>query len=188
VQYLALRENEDNFILDFKPVYAEIDDVILTAELYNDAFERITSEEVNIEIQNTNGDEFSFTFDVQGENYYLNSGHLPTGDYTFSANVKIGNETFNESGSFTVLPVSIENVVTRANHNLLYQLAVQSGGKFYNSNDIELLISELKNNKLKSTSYFQEMVHELLNLRWLFFVMLLLLSMEWFLRKYWGIY
>jgi len=189
VQYLALRENEDNFILDFKPVYAEIDDVVLTAEVYNDAFERITSEEVNIEIQNTNGDDFNFTFDIQGENYYLNSGHLPTGDYTFSANVTIGKETFTETGRFTIIPVNLENVVTRANHNMLFQLAKQSGGNFYPANSIDKLISEIKNNKqLKSTSYFQEMVHELLNLRWIFFIFLLLLSVEWFLRKYWGIY
>jgi hypothetical protein len=126
---------------------------------------------------------------VQGEKYYLNAGHLPTGDYTFDANVKIGEKTFDESGRFTVVPVNFENVVTRANHNMLYQLSAGSGGKFYLPNKIEDLISELKsNNKLKATSYYQEIIQELLNLRWIFFVVLLLLSMEWFLRKYWGIY
>jgi hypothetical protein len=189
VQYLALRENEDNFILDFNPVYAEIDDVILKAEVYNDAFERITSKEVNIEIKNANDDEFNFTFDVQGENYNLNAGHLPTGDYTFTATVNIGNETFTEKGSITVVPVNLENVVTRANHRMLYQLATMSGGKFYPSNQVKQLTNEILNNKqLKATSYFQEMVHEILNLRWIFFILLLLLSMEWFLRKLWGIY
>jgi len=50
-------------------------------------------------------------------------------------------------------------------------------------------IDELKkSNNLKPTSYFQEMVTELLNLRLMFFVVLILLSVEWFLRKYWGIY
>lgn len=189
VQYLSLRENEDNFIVEYKPVYAEIDDIVLKAEVYNDAFERITSEEVSIEIKNTDGEEFDFTFDVQGENYYLNAGHLPTGDYTFSANVTLGNETFNETGRFTIIEVNFENVITRANHNLLYQLAVQSGGKFYLPTQINQLVSELKNsNQLKATSYLQEMIHELLNLKGLFFVILLLLSVEWFLRKFWGIY
>lgn len=189
IQYLALRENEDNFIVTFKPVYAEIDDIILKAEVYNDAFEQITSKEVNIEIKNANGDNFNFTFDVKGENYFLNAGNLPTGDYNFSANVSIGNETFNETGSFTVMPVNIENVITRANHNMLFQLATRTGGNFYFSEDVEQLISEIKSgNKLKVNTYSQEMIHELLNLRWLFFVLLLLLSVEWFLRKYWGIY
>jgi len=189
VHYLALRENEDNFILNFNPLNSEIDDVIINAEVYNDAFERITTEEVNIEIRNTKGDDFLFTFDVQGEKYYLNAGKLPSDDYTFSADVTIGNETFNETGSFTIVTVNQENLVNRANHNLMYQLATQSGGRFYLPDGVDQLISDLKNNnQLKPSSYFQEMVHELLNIRWLFFVFLLLLSMEWFLRKYWGIY
>ncbi len=189
VQYLALRENEDNFIIDFKPVYAEIDDVVLKAEVYNDAFERVNSEEVNIEINNKNGDKYNFTFDVQGENYYLNAGHLPSGDYSFSANVKIGEKSYTETGSFSVVQVNFENIITRANHNLLYRLASESGGKFYRPNEVEQLIKELEsNNRLKPVSYYQEMIQKLLNLRWVFFVILLLLSVEWFLRKYWGVY
>jgi hypothetical protein len=189
IQYLALRENEDNFIVEFKPVYTETEDIILNAEVYNDAFERISSEEVNIELKNSNNKDFNFSFDIQGQNYFLNAGHLPMGDYTFSANVTIGTETFTETGNFTIVPVNIENVITRANHTMLYQLAKQSGGDFYLPAQTTDLISELKTgNKLKASTYFQEMINELLNLRWLFFVLLLLLSMEWFLRKYWGIY
>ena len=189
VQYLALRENEDNFMIDFQPVYAEIDDVILKAEVYNDAFERITSEEVNIEIVNEQGNEFRFTFDVQGDAYTLNAGKLPVGNYSFTSEVSIGNETFTETGNFTVTAVNLENIVTRANHRMLYQLASRSGGNFYLPEQTSQLIEEINNsNQLKPQSYFQEMINELLNLRWLFFVFLLLLSLEWFLRKYWGIY
>ena len=188
-QYLALRENEDNFIIEYEPIYAENNDVILNAEVYDDAFERVTSGEVNIVIQNSANEEFDFTFDKQGENYYLNAGHLPVGDYTFQAEVVLGNETYNENGSFTIVPVNLERLVTRANHNTLYQLASLSGGKFYLPGQTNQLIEELKTgSKPKTTSYYQEMINELLNLRWLFFVFLLLLSVEWFLRKYWGVY
>ncbi|HYQ55748.1 MAG TPA: hypothetical protein VEP89_00280, partial [Draconibacterium sp.] len=189
IQYLALRENEDNFIVEFNKVYTEVDDVILMAEVYNDAFEQIASEEVNIILNNEQGDEYNLTFDVQGKNYYLNAGHLPLGDYNFMADVTIGDKTYNETGNFTIIPLNIENVVTQANHTLLYQLSSLSGGKFYQPAEIENLINELKNaNKPKATSYFQEMVNELLNLRWIFLVLLVLLSTEWFLRKYWGVY
>lgn len=189
VQYLALRENEDNFIVSYKPVYAETEDVIFKAELYNDAFERISSEEINITLKNHNEDEFAFTFDVQGDDYFLHAGHLPTGDYTFSATATIGKKEYNKTGSFTIIPVNIENINTRANHNLLFQLATNSGGKFHHPQNTEQLIEELKSsNKLKTTTYYQEMINQLLNLRLLFFVIVLLLGMEWFLRKYWGIY
>ncbi|HRX12473.1 MAG TPA: hypothetical protein P5210_12525 [Draconibacterium sp.] len=189
VQYLALRQNEDNFIIDFKPVYAETDEIVFRAEVYNDVFEKVNNEEIKIKIQNSNNEEFEYTFDIQGSDYFLNAGHLPSVDYTFSAEVTIGDKTFNETGRFTITPVNFENLDLRANHNLLYQLSAQSGGRFYQPDEIEKLISELKNNNhLKATSYFQEMINEMLNLKWLFFVVLLLLSVEWFLRKFWGIY
>lgn len=189
VQYLALRENEDNFIINFQPVYAETEEVIFRAEVYNESYEKITTEEVKIKILNEAGEEFDFTFDEQNDNYFLNAGHLPEGDYSFNAEVNIGNETFTETGSFTVIAVNIENTLSKANHQVLYQLAGLSGGKFYHPGQTSQLVSDIKNNqKLKPSVYFQEMINELLNLRWLFAVVLILLSVEWFLRKYWGIY
>jgi hypothetical protein len=189
VQYLALRQNEDNFIIDFKPVYAETDEIIFKGEVYNDLFERINTQEVNMEIQNPTGEEFDFTFDIQGNDYILNTGHFPAGDYTFSASVEIGENTFYETGKFAITPVNFENLDLRANHNLLFQMAAESGGKFYLPNQSEQLISDLKNNnRLKATTYYQEMINEILNLKWMFFIALLLLSVEWFLRKFWGLY
>lgn len=189
VQYLSLRENEDNFIVDFQPVYDEIDNVVFKAEVYNDVFEQITTEEVAIEITDSENSAYDFTFDVRNNSYFLDAGKLPIGDYDFTASVEIGNEKFSETGSFTVTPVNIESIVTRANHNVLFQLAEQSGGRFYVPGNTAQLVSELEQSKqLKPTTYLQEMVHELLNLKWIFFVVLLLLSVEWFLRKYWGIY
>jgi len=189
VQYLALRENEDNFMIDFEPVYAETDDVILTAEVYNDAFEIITTEEVTIEIENEQGEKFEFTFDVRGNGYYLNAGNLPVGNYSFTAEVTLGGTTYTETGNFAVTEMNLENVITKANHRMLFQLASQSGGTFFAGIQTDQLIDSLKDsNKLKPVSSFQEMITELLNLRWVFFVLILLLSVEWFLRKYWGIY
>jgi hypothetical protein len=114
---------------------------------------------------------------------------LPSDDYTFSSEVTIGDKTYSETGRFTITPVNFENLDLRANHNLLFQLSAQSGGRFYQPNQVEQLISDLQNNnRLKATTYFQQMINEMINLKWLFFVILLLLSVEWFLRKFWGIY
>ncbi|HZH72082.1 MAG TPA: hypothetical protein VFD91_06300, partial [Mariniphaga sp.] len=92
IQYLALRENEDNFIINFEPVYAETDDVIFTAELYNDAFERVTGEEINITISNELNDTFHFTFDTRNDSYFLNAGRLFVGTYSFVGEVVLGEQ------------------------------------------------------------------------------------------------
>ena len=189
IQYLALRQNEDNFMIDYEPEYAETENVILRAEVYNDVFERITNEEVNIDIKNENGDEFHFTFDVRGESYYLNTGNLPAGNYTFDAEVSIGEELHKEHGSFAVSAVNLESLITRANHRMLYQLASQTGGAFFTPDQADEIINRVRNSdSLKPVVYFQDMVNELLNMRSIFLVMIILLSVEWFLRRYWGIY
>jgi hypothetical protein len=189
VQFMALRQNEDNFMVVYDAVYDETDDLIFKAEVYNDLYERINNSEVNIRLLNADGEEFEYTFDVQGDNYFLNAGHLRTGDYSFEAEVMLGDKTYTETGQFTITPVNFEDLDLKANHHLLFNLANESGGRFFTPEESSQLISELKNNnRLTATSYLQEMINEMLNLKWLFFVILTLLSVEWFLRKFWGIY
>jgi hypothetical protein len=132
---------------------------------------------------------YEFTFDVRGNGYYLNAGNLPVGNYRFSAEVILGEQIYTESGNFVITEMNLENVVTRANHRMMYQLATQSGGRFFSGSQADEVINALQEtNYLKPLSSIEEMITELLNLRWLFFVLILLLSVEWFLRKYWGIY
>jgi len=189
VQFLALRENEDNFMVSYKSVYDETEDVILTAEVYNDAFEKITHAEVIITIKNDQGDELNFTFDAGAGYYILNAGNLPVGNYSFNAEVVIGNDMYTETGKFTVTAVNIEKMTNRANHRMLYQLAGKSGGEFILPGETDRLAQKLKDdNKLQPLTYTREYAEELLNIRWLFFVFLVMLGSEWFLRKYWGLY
>jgi hypothetical protein len=189
VQYLALRDNDDNFIIDFKSVYQETETVKFSAEVYNDAFEPIYTPNVSLVLRDSTNREFTYQFDKGGQFYRLDAGILPPGNYKFEAEVKIGDKIYTESGSFAVMPVNIELLETQANHRMLFQLASQSGGTFYLPTEVEDLISQISDNtQIKPFTYFQSLLNEILNLRWIFFVILMFFSIEWFLRKYWGIY
>jgi len=189
VQYLSLRDNQDNFIIDFKPVYQETESVIMTAEVYNDAFEPIVTPEVNMVLSDSANHEFSYVFDRGNRFYRLDAGRFPPGNYRFSATVAIGDNVYDENGNFTVMPVNLEQTETRANHRLLYQIAYQTGGGFYLPQEVEGLIQEVAGHtRIKPFSYFQSQLAGILNLKWVFFVILIIIGTEWFLRKYWGIY
>lgn len=189
VQYLALRDNEDNFIIGFNPVYNETEAVVMTAEVVNDAFELITTPEVNIQITDSTGREYRYLFDRSHLFYRLDAGVFPPGRYAFSASTVVGNDKWSESGEFAVIPVNVELSDLRANHGMLFRLSFETGGKFFTEREMPLLVQELKgNNTIQTASYYQTAMNELLNLRSLFFLFLLLLSAEWFLRKFWGIY
>lgn len=189
IQYLSLRENDDNFIIDFQPVYFDTDPVILRGEVYNEAFELINEPEITIDLTDEEGNNFPYVFDNDGDYYKLDAGKLPVGDYSFTADVIIGEDKFTESGYFSIIPLQIENVVTKANFNVLFRIADVTGGDFYRADQINELTELISNNSnIKPTSYFQASITEILNLKWLFLVLIIVFSMEWFLRKYWGIY
>jgi hypothetical protein len=189
VQYLALRDNEDNFVIDFKPIYQETEALIFTAQVYNDAYEPITTPNVGMVLRDSLQQEFIYEFDKGSQFYRLNAGVFPPGDYHFKAQVEIGNNLYEETGNFAVMPVNIELMETQANHRLLYQLAVQTGGSFYLPDNVDGMINSILNNTtIKPFTYFQSLLNELLNMRWIFFIILTILSLEWFLRKFWGIY
>lgn len=189
VQYLSLRDNQDNFIIDFKPVYQETESVIMTAEVYNDAFEPIITPEVNMVLSDSANHEFNYVFDRGNRFYRLDAGRLAPGNYRFSATVTIGDKEYVENGQFTVMPVNLEQTETRANHRLLYQIAYQTGGGFYLPEEVEDLIQQVSGHtRIKPFSYFQTQLSGVLNLKWVFFVILIIIGTEWFLRKFWGIY
>ena len=189
VQYLATRDNEDNFIIGYKPVYQETESVIMTAEVYNDSYEPVTTPEVSMVLRDSTNQEYIFLFDRGNQFYRLDAGVLPPGDYSFDAKVELGGVTYTESGNFAVMPVDIEMMDTEANHRLLFQLARQTGGEFfYPEESASLLRSISENSSIRPFTYYQMLLNELLNLKWLFFIIIALLSLEWFLRKFWGIY
>lgn len=189
IQYLSLRENEDNFNIIYPALFQENDPIEMTAELYNDSYELVNTPDVNIRITNDSLKEFNYTFDRTGDHYRLNIGNQPPGDYTFEAKTQLGNQLFTEKGSFSIVRNEIELQNNQADFGLLYQLAHQSGGQFAAFENYGTLLDAIANNKqITVQQHRQTLITEWINVKILFIILILLLSVEWFFRKYWGIY
>jgi hypothetical protein len=189
IQYLALHDNEDNFVVDFKPVYRETESIRMSAEVYNETYEPVAQAEVTMEISDSLNRQFFYAFDHINQFYRLDAGNFPPGRYQFKALAKAGTSEYGETGEFAVIPVNLEQIDFMANHRLLFQLSGETGGKYYHLNEAEDLTRDLvESREIKSVNYFQMSLDEWINRKWMFFLILLLLSAEWFLRKFWGIY
>jgi hypothetical protein len=78
---------------------------------------------------------------------------------------------------------------TRADHQVLYQLASQHNGAMHYLNDIDKIADEIDaRNQLKPILYDTFVTEGAINLKWIFFLLLALLSAEWVTRKYLGGY
>jgi hypothetical protein len=189
IQYLALRENEDNFNVYYPALFQETDDIEFTAELYNDSYELVNTPDVTISIKNDSLKEFRYLFDRTEDFYQLNAGNLQPGDYTFTAETKLGNQNFTEKGSFSILKNELETQNSQADFNVLYQLSENTGGKFVTYENYGTLLDVIRANKqITVQTHKQALKDEWINLKFLFFILIVLMGTEWFLRKYWGIY
>lgn len=184
VQYLSIRVEKGLFKVINNSVFDENQSIEFDAELYNDSYELINEAEVNLTIINSNGKKFPYQFNRTTNAYHLNAGIFPQGDYKYQAMVKLKNKTLTQSGAFTVTAIDAEFINTVANHQLLYNLAKKSGGEMVYPSEIEKLSELLKNREdIKVVKYTQKRYDDLISLTWIFFLILALLSAEWFLRK-----
>ena len=185
-QYLVLQEDKSKFRIDYKKQFAENSNIYFEASLYNESYELINDKEISLVIQNEKGDEFDYEFSKSLERYNLNVGVLDVGKYTFLAKVK-GSELVRK-GSFDVRAIQLEQLYTVANHKLLFQLANSSDGKLFYPNQSDKIITAIKQSKNNFISVSgKEKLKGMINIPLILLSLLVLISLEWFLRKYNGL-
>jgi len=185
VQYLTANSNRQRFrVYPSKTVFDESEDVLLNAELYNEALQLINTPDVKIDLKSKAGKTYSFVFTRNGQSYQLNAGALPPDDYTYSASTKLGDKLFNATGQFIIKALNAETRQSTADHHLLYTLAKDNGGQMIQPSQISTLADLIrKNENIKTIVYDDKTYRDLVDVKWVFFLILALLSTEWFLRK-----
>ncbi len=189
VQNLSVKENRSHFRLINKNNFAENEPVSFDAEVFNDNYELITNPDVTINIINSAKKSFAYTFSKTEKGYTLNAGFLPSGEYSYKATVKVGDKIYNSAGELSVTALQAEQSETVADHKIMYTIAKQSGGEMYYANQLDNLAQKLlARADIKTISYSHYKLRDLIEWKLIFFLLLLLLSIEWFLRKRAGSY
>ncbi|MFA6086502.1 hypothetical protein [Mucilaginibacter sp.] len=185
VQYLTANANRQRFrVYPSKNVFDEGENILLNAELYNEALELVNTPDVKIDLKNSSGKSYSFLFTRSGQSYQLNAGVLPIGEYTWLATTKNGKQQFTANGQLTVKQLNLETRQSTANHQLLKTIAERSGGQMLQPSEVSKLADLIrKNEKIKTVVYEDKRYSDIIDIKWIFVLILLLLSAEWFLRK-----
>jgi len=177
------------FRVNAKNDFPENEPIIFDAELYNASYEAITDKEIKMVIKNEEGKEFPYTFSPQGGRYKLNAGNLPVGNYKYTATVVSEGQNLIESGEFSVSALQVELTNTVADHKLLYQFAKDNGGEMVSPREVSKLAELIKAREdIAAISYENKELNDLINFRWILFLLIGLLSLEWLLRKRAGTY
>ncbi|MFW5757497.1 MAG: hypothetical protein ACOCYO_02335 [Bacteroidota bacterium] len=189
IQYLSVIEDKSFFRVHTENFVYENEPVVFEAELYNKSYELVNTPDVNLTITNEEGVDYDYVFSKTFNAYTLDAGTFPVGNYTYTATTRLGQETYTEEGLFTVAPLNLEDLNTVADHTLLFQLADNSGGKMFFPDQMDELTEDLLNrDDIKPMLFPVNEYKEIVNMRWIFFILLLFLTIEWFIRKYTGGY
>ena len=185
IQYLSAREDKRKFrVYPSKNAFDENEHIILNAELYNDAFELVNSPDVNISLKSKTGKSYSYVFSRTTNAYNLDAGVLPAGEYSYTASTELGKLKHQAEGQFVLSRQQAEFKQSLANHQLLYAMAEQNGGKMVFPGQIKELSGLIRaNENVKTVSYEDRKYEELINLKLIFFLIVGLLTLEWFTRK-----
>ncbi len=185
IQYLATRDDKRKFrVYSSKNTFDENEAILLNAELYNDAFDLVNSPDVNITLRNKSDKAYSFLFSKTSNAYFLNAGILPAGEYRYEAKTILGKKSHQAEGQIIVNEQQLELKQSKANHQLMYLLAMQNGGEMVFPHQIGSIPSLIKANETVKTIVYEDSIYEeLIDLKFIFFLLLILLSVEWFMRK-----
>lgn len=189
VQLLANRSATDRFRVQHADVFDDQEPVELQAELYDAAFELVHDAEVDLVLRDAQGLERNYAFSRSGRGHRLVINGAAPGRYTYTASTTYDGTPLKASGEFVVQPVQVEQVRTVADHGLLADLAAGTGGRMVRPGGLdELREALLTDPRYAPRSHAYARTTDLIALGWPFLLFLLLLTLEWTLRRRSGSY
>jgi hypothetical protein len=188
VQYLSTKADKRKF--KCVPVNNEISTnqaLVFETEVYNELYELVYGQTVDLEIINESGEKSVYNFINSQANKRYKINGLNNGIYQYSASTSINNISQIVRGEFIVKDQQIESLNTTADHFLLEQLAQKNNGAFYDVSNFPSAI-QIADKPAKGIIHSSTSFTSLINFEWLFVFLIILLSTEWFVRKYNGAY
>jgi hypothetical protein len=190
VQLLTVKDDKRKFKVNLpKNLFKENENIVFDAQLFNDAYEMVNSNDVTLVIKDQHKKEYKYSFSKTNNYYTLDAGLFPDGNYEYTATTSLKGTPTTVSGKFAVQAIQLEPYDLTARHDVLKSISDKFNGKlFYPSNMTTLADEIMKNDKIKPVIFQTTHTKSLLHYKWLFFLLLSLLSIEWFLRRYYGSY
>ncbi|MCS7230052.1 MAG: VWA domain-containing protein [Candidatus Kryptonium sp.] len=174
-----------------KNFYSEDEEIKFSAQVYNEDYSPINDAEVEVKILSHESGEIIREIELENVSPGVYSGgiNLLRGDYRYEASIlRRGKVLRNFSGRFTVGEAEVEFLNTRMDAKLLREIATRTGGVFISSEKVDTL-----GGIINSLSDFKPAIVErkMEYILWSRFeplaIVIILLSIEWFMRKRMGL-
>lgn len=190
IQYVSTQDDRRRFrAFPIQQEFSSDVPVVIESQVYNELFEPVYGQAVELEVTGESGKSSRYRYVTgpgAGSRYRI--GGLAEGIYRFSASAEVSGKRETVRGEFLVVEQNAESRNLTADFGLLRKLAESTDGRFYRSDDLATMTADLAAREAVSTIHTEENFNPLINLKLVFFLLLLLVSAEWFARKFAGSY
>ena len=180
---------EDDRTVRVEPVLTAFDGsepIDFSGQVYDESLNPVSEAVVTIELTAPDGTQYPYTMTNAGSGRFtLRIDALPEGTYAYTAQATRMNTSMGtDRGIFTVGSVNLEYRSTRSNEALLRQIAYRSGGDLFTEGTLNTLPDRLNSDSLFTpTTQSQVQEFDLRRIPWILGFIILLLGLEWVLRK-----
>ena len=187
IQFLASNNSKKSLVVEHESFYNSGEAIEITTQFFNKNYEFDEKARLTIAVTNTKNKQTKNYDLLKGNNSYkVNLDGLKAGSYAFT--VKELNSKTTYSSSFEILDFDIEKQFVNPDVEKLTQLAMQTQGKAFFTDQVDLLIKTLlKNEEYKAIEKNIVTKTPLIDWIWLLVLISFLLATEWFVRKYNGL-
>src|SRR5690554_3895370 len=186
-QYLATDNKRKSLVVNHENFYNSGESIEISAQYFNKNYEFEENARLSISVKNNVTNQTKSYDLLKNHNYYkVNLDGLEPGKYSFIVKELASNTAY--TGSFEIIDFDIEKQHTNADYQKLQLLAQNTNGKVFFENQTDTLIEELLNNEnFKSVQKEQTKKLPLIDFWILLGLIITLLGLEWFIRKYNGL-
>lgn len=189
IQYLSTQEDKRKFrSFPIQNEFTDSEEVVFESQVYNDLYEQIFGHKIDLKVTAENGKITSYNYITSPGGSRYRIGGMNEGIYKFEVSTVLNSKRETTSGQFLVTAQNMEAQNLTADFGLLRKLSANTGGKFYKQDEFGPLTEDLRKLEAKSLIHSEQSFNPLINLKWVFLLLLLIISAEWFVRKYLGAY
>ncbi|NCT17951.1 MAG: hypothetical protein AUK33_01620 [Flavobacteriaceae bacterium CG2_30_34_30] len=187
MQYLASKKRKNRLEVHSESFYYQSANVAIKAQFFDKNYIFDDRAALNIQIKNTTTEIKKTLPLLLKNNYYeVNLNNLDAGNYSYTISVE--GEAISASGSFSIIDFNVENQFINADVAKLERVSAASEGDRFYLNNVNNLISNLtKDSRFASLQKSEQKIVPLLEWKFILFLLIALLAIEWFIRKYNGL-
>ncbi len=186
IQYLASDFKSDKLNVTIKPIYFSNETIQVSANYFDDNFNLDPRVRLWLTVSNKESNYVNkIPFSLAKNRFIVELSNIPAGEYTYKVDVE--NQKEQISGSFKVLPFEIEQQFTQSNDKSLKTLTSKTNGTvYYNNQELEMIKMLKTDERFKSVQKSSIKKIPIIDWQWILGFIVLVLSIEWFTRKYFG--